>query len=183
MGFIDELLSSAKIVVDKAGKQTDKVLEISKLKYQSIQLQNELSHLYEQLGVATYAKMVQEADNGDLIASLGDEITEVRAALEVVEEKISEQKNLRTCPNCGAKLPVRLFSAPAAVQSWKMMRMCPRMMPAAAAMRNAALPAARNAAPMRSRPAAAAKRLWMKRKRLRDAVKRIPLPVRRKNAE
>ena len=105
MGFIDELLSSAKIVVDKAGKQTDKVLEISKLKYQSIQLQNELSHLYEQLGVATYAKMVQEADNGDLIASLGDEITEVRAALEVVEEKISEQKNLRTCPNCGAKLP------------------------------------------------------------------------------
>lgn len=105
MGFIDELLSSAKIVVDKAGKQTDKVLEISKLKYQSIQLQNELAHLYEQLGVAVYAKMVQEADNGDLIASLGDEITEVRAALEVVEEKISEQKNLRTCPNCGAKLP------------------------------------------------------------------------------
>ena len=50
MGFIDELLSSAKIVVDKAGKQTDKVLEISKLKYQSIQLQNELGHLYEQLG-------------------------------------------------------------------------------------------------------------------------------------
>ncbi len=105
MGFIDELLSSAKIVVDKAGKQTDKVLEISKLKYQSIQLQNELGHLYEQLGVATYAKMVQEADNGDLIASLGDEITEVRAALEVVEEKISEQKNLRSCPNCGAKMP------------------------------------------------------------------------------
>ena len=30
------------------------------------------------------------------------------------------------------------------------------------------------------RPAAAAKRLRMKRKRLRDAVKRIPLPVRRK---
>lgn len=105
MGFIDELLSSAKIVVDKAGKQTDKVLEISKLKYQSIQLQNELTHLYEQLGVAVYAKMVQEADNGDLIASLGDEITEVRAALDVVEEKISEQKNIRTCPQCGARLP------------------------------------------------------------------------------
>ena len=114
MGFIDELLSSAKIVVDKAGKQTDKVLEISKLKYQSIQLQNELSHLYEQLGVATYAKMVQEADNGDLIASLGDEITEVRAALEVVEEKISEQKNLRTCPNCGAKVqPAGTIPCPA----------------------------------------------------------------------
>ena len=99
MGFIDELLSSAKIVVDKAGKQTDKVLEISKLKYQSIQLQNELgTPLMNSWGSRLYAKMVQEADNGDLIASLGDEITEVRAALEVVEEKISEQKNLRSCP-------------------------------------------------------------------------------------
>ena len=105
MVFIDELISSAKTMVDKAGKQTDKVLEISKLKYQSIQLQNELSHLYEQLGVAVYAKMTEEADNGDLLASLADEITEVRAALGVVEDKISEQKSQRTCPDCGAKLP------------------------------------------------------------------------------
>ena len=105
MGFLDELISSAKVVVDKAGKQTDKVVEVSKLKYQSIQLQNELSHLYEQLGVAVYSKMVEEYDNGDLIASLADEITEVRAALKVVEEKISEQKNEQYCPNCGAKSP------------------------------------------------------------------------------
>lgn len=103
MGFLDELISSAKVMVDKAGKQTDKVVEVSKLKYQSIQLQNEVSHLYEQLGVAVYAKMVEEYDNGDLIASLADEITEVRAALKVVEDKISEQKNEQFCPNCGAK--------------------------------------------------------------------------------
>lgn len=103
MGFLEELLVSAKNVVDKAGKQTDKVVEVSKLKYQSIQLQNELSHLYEQLGVAVYAKMTEEYDNGDLLASLADEITEVRAALKVVEEKISEQKNEQICPACGAK--------------------------------------------------------------------------------
>ena len=103
MGFLEELLVSAKNVVDKAGKKTDKVVEVSKLKYQSIQLQNELSHLYEQLGVATYGKMAEEVDNGDLLASLADEITEVRAALKVVEEKLSEQKNERICPECGAK--------------------------------------------------------------------------------
>ncbi len=103
MGFLDELISSAKVMVDKAGKQTDKVVEVSKLKYQSIQLQNEVNHLYEQLGVAVYAKMVEECNNGDLIASLADEITEVRAALKVVEDKISEQKNEQFCPKCGAK--------------------------------------------------------------------------------
>lgn len=103
MGFLEELLVSAKNVVDKAGKQTDKVVEVSKLKYQSIQLQNELSHLYEQLGVAVYAKMTEEYDNGDLLASLADEITEVRAALKVVEEKISEQRNEQICSVCGAK--------------------------------------------------------------------------------
>lgn len=103
MGFLEELLVSAKNVVDKAGKQTDKVVEVSKLKYQSIQLQNELSHLYEQLGVAVYAKMTEEYDNGDLLASLADEITEVKAALKVVEEKLSEQRNERICANCGAK--------------------------------------------------------------------------------
>jgi hypothetical protein len=105
MGFFDELIASARDLVDKAGKQTDKVVEVSKLKYQSIQLQNELNHLYEQLGVACYTKMTEEYDNGDLIASLADEITELRAALKVVDDKVSEQKNEKYCPVCGAKAP------------------------------------------------------------------------------
>ena len=166
MGFIDELLSSAKIVVDKAGKQTDKVLEISKLIYQSIQLQNELGHLYEQLGSRLMQKMVQEADNGDLIASLGDELPRCALPLRSLRKKSANRKTFAPARIAALNCPVRLFSAPAAVLSWKLMRMCLLMMLAAAAVRNAALPAVLNAAPMRSRPAAVVKRLWMQRKRL-----------------
>ena len=42
MGFLDELIASAKSVVGKAEQQTDKMVELSKLKYQSAQLAGEL---------------------------------------------------------------------------------------------------------------------------------------------
>lgn len=103
MGFLDELIASAKTVVGKAEKQTDKVVELSKLKYQSAQLSSELKSLYEKLGCAVYAMMNNEYENKELVDSLADEITEVRAALAVVNEKIDEQMNRRFCPACGAQ--------------------------------------------------------------------------------
>jgi len=103
MGFFDELKATAKSLVDKAGKKTDEVANIGKLKYQSIQLENELKGLYQQLGVNCYAKMVEEADNGDLIASIADEIKAILDEINEVNDKLTAAKNEKYCPECGAK--------------------------------------------------------------------------------
>ena len=43
----DDLITSAKNLVDIAGKKTDNVVEVSKLKYQYVQMTSELKALYE----------------------------------------------------------------------------------------------------------------------------------------
>ena len=103
MGFLDDIIASAKSVVGKAEEQTDKVVELSKLKYQSAQLSSELRSLYEKLGRAVYAMMNEEQGNKELVTSLAEEITEVRAAQAVVEDKLNERLNRRICPSCGAQ--------------------------------------------------------------------------------
>ncbi|MDD6033349.1 MAG: hypothetical protein PUC47_07710 [Oscillospiraceae bacterium] len=103
MGFLDDIIASAKSVVGKAEEQTDKVVELSKLKYQSAQLSSELRSLYEKLGRAVYAMMNEEQGNQELVNSLAEEITEVRAAQAVVEDKLNERLNRRICPSCGAQ--------------------------------------------------------------------------------
>ena len=62
MGIFEDLMAGAKNVVDYAGKKTDDVVELSKLKYQSSQLSNELRSLYEKLGCAVYSMMKSEYD-------------------------------------------------------------------------------------------------------------------------
>ena len=103
MGIFEDLMAGAKNVVDYAGKKTDDVVELSKLKYQSSQLSNELRSLYEKLGCAVYSMMKSEYDNNELIDSLASEIEEVKNALQEVSEKIAEKKEQKLCPACGTK--------------------------------------------------------------------------------
>lgn len=103
MGIFEDLMAGAKNVVDYAGKKTDDVVELSKLKYQSSQLSNELRSLYEKLGCAVYSMMKSEYDNNELIDSLASEIEEVKNALQEINEKIADKKELKLCPACGAK--------------------------------------------------------------------------------
>lgn len=103
MGIFEDLMAGAKNVVDYAGKKTDDVVELSKLKYQSSQLSNELRSLYEKLGCAVYSMMKSEYDNNELIDSLAAEIEEVKNTLQEVNEKIAEKKELKLCPACGTK--------------------------------------------------------------------------------
>ena len=98
MGIFEDLMAGAKNVVDYAGKKTDDVVELSKLKYQSSQLSNELRSLYEKLGSAVYSMMKSEYDNKELIDSLASEIEEVKNALQEISEKIAEKKRAKALP-------------------------------------------------------------------------------------
>ena len=103
MGFLDDIVASAKTVLGKAEKQTDKVVELSKLKYQSAQLNSEIKALYEKLGRTVYEMSADDTVDQDAVSALIEEITEVKAALAVVEDKIVDKMNRRVCANCGAQ--------------------------------------------------------------------------------
>lgn len=96
-------MAGAKNVVDFAEKKTDSVVELSKLKYQSSQLNNELRSLHEKLGSAVYSMMKSEYNNRELIDSLASEIEEVQNALQGVNQKIAEKRELKLCPACGVR--------------------------------------------------------------------------------
>ena len=98
----DDLMESAKNLADKAGKATDKAVEYSKMKYQSMQLSAELRELYEKLGNAVYTMVKSDFDNKDLMDSIIAEIDDVKERLETLNIKMAEQRNSQVCPACGA---------------------------------------------------------------------------------
>ena len=104
----DELLQkakeTAKTAVDLAGKKTEKVVEYSKLKIEQTKLNGELARLYEELGQATYRAMKCEEECAETMDILCDEIELILNDLEDLEQLISEKKNQKVCPDCGAKV-------------------------------------------------------------------------------
>lgn len=100
---LDDLISSAKNLVDIAGKKTDNVVEISKLKYQSVQMSAELKSLYEKLGNAVYTMVKSDFDNKELMDSLIEEIDSLKAKIDDVNFQIAQRKNIRICPACGSR--------------------------------------------------------------------------------
>lgn len=99
---LDDLIASAKNLADKAGKATDKAVEYSKLKYQSMQLASDLRGLYEKLGNAVYTMVKSDFDNKDLMDSIISEIDHVKDALQEINIQMAEYRNSVVCPACGA---------------------------------------------------------------------------------
>ncbi len=78
----DDLITSAKNLVDIAGKKTDNVVEVSKLKYQCVQMTSDLRSLYEKLGNAVYTMVKADFDNKELMDSLIEEIDSLKEKID-----------------------------------------------------------------------------------------------------
>mgnify|MGYP000625186861 FL=1 len=100
---LDDLINSAKNLVDIAGKKTDNVVEVSKLKYQCVQMSAELKSLYEKLGNAVYTMVKSDFSNKELMDSLIEEIDSLKERIDQVNQEIAKRKNIRVCPACGSR--------------------------------------------------------------------------------
>ncbi|MDF2566810.1 MAG: hypothetical protein K0R90_266 [Oscillospiraceae bacterium] len=103
MGMFDDILGKAKDVADVAGKKTGEFVETSKLKFQCVQINNEIKALYEKLGSAVYSMAKSGYENPELVKSIVDEISELLQKLNETSEKIADIKNVSICTCCGAK--------------------------------------------------------------------------------
>lgn len=99
---IDDIFDKAKSAVNVAAKKTEEVVEVSRLKFESAKLNNELAGVYEKLGHAVYEAKKGNYENNDLVESLCEDIDTLLADLDRINNDIADKKNQVICPTCGA---------------------------------------------------------------------------------
>lgn len=102
MGIIEDAIVKAKDVADVAGKKTGEALELTRLRINATELGNKIEKIYLDLGKKVYAAAKAEEDCTDFVNLKIEEIDKIKAEIERVEVKISELKNEKKCPECGA---------------------------------------------------------------------------------
>lgn len=102
MGTFDKFLNKAVDLANTAGKKTGEVVETSKIRLQSANVQNELQRMLIKLGHIVYEGHKTGCDNSDLIEGYIREIDQLHGQLDELTGKIGELKQLKTCTNCGA---------------------------------------------------------------------------------
>jgi len=105
MDMLDNFLGKAKDVYDVATKKTGEFVEVSKLKMESVKINNDIKKLYEKLGNSVYGMMKANYENQDIVNALVEEIDEKLESLSILSAKISDMKNISLCKACGAKNP------------------------------------------------------------------------------
>lgn len=102
---IDNIIDKARDVCDLATKKTTEVVESSKIKLDCVRVNGEIKKLYEKLGSTVYSMMRSNYENKELVDSLAEEIDEELEKLKLLNEKLSDVKNVNFCNVCGAKNP------------------------------------------------------------------------------
>ena len=104
MSILDNVSDKISKVALGIAKGTNKVVESSKVSIDLLEKKDELKEKYAEIG-----KLLADCENEEIIEKLGinDKMTEIRAlSNEIVELKIklSEIKNTKKCPDCGANI-------------------------------------------------------------------------------
>ena len=102
MTAMDDFMEKAKSFFDMAGRKTEETIEISKLKFTRMQVNNELQKSFEKLGSFTYKLKKTGEENSEIVDMCMKEIDELMSKLKDISNKIDEAKSLIRCPECNA---------------------------------------------------------------------------------
>jgi len=103
--MLEDIYSKAKKAAEFAGKKTETVVSISKLKLTAVQINSDIKMLYEKLGTAVYGMQKAGYENPELVADLVEEIDEKRKDLKKVRDRIALLQKAKDCPCCQSKNP------------------------------------------------------------------------------
>lgn len=104
MALLDNVSETISKVAKNIAKGTNKVVESSKVSIDLLEKKDDLKDKYAEIG-----KLLADCDDNEIIEKLGitGKINDIRALNnEIVELKIklSELKNTKKCPDCGANI-------------------------------------------------------------------------------
>ena len=93
-------------VANVAGKKTEEMVEVSKLKLQEVSLNADLQNCYERIGSLVYRSRKSGLDNEAEITEIISQVDDLLQELAQIQSKREELKKVKKCPNCGASCSV-----------------------------------------------------------------------------
>lgn len=103
--MFEDVFGKAKKAANVAGKKTEELVEISKLKFSAMQINTDIKALYEKLGNAVYSMKKANYENPDLVDGLVEEIDDKRKELKNIHAEIAVLQKAKECPCCQTKNP------------------------------------------------------------------------------
>ena len=102
MAFIDDAKRIVEDVSKKVVEGSGKAYETAKMKYSKFDIQNDIRRLYEELGRVVFNAHISDDDISEDAEILFEKITDKKAELAEIEEKLNIIKNNVICKTCGA---------------------------------------------------------------------------------
>ena len=98
----DGLINKAKTIASATGKKATEIVEVSKMKLQVVQINNDIDKLYKKIGELTYGKIKNNINSDEQINGISNQIDELFEQISELNAKISEAEQTVKCTNCGA---------------------------------------------------------------------------------
>lgn len=103
MGMLNDILTNARVAVNKVGEKTNDAYDIAKLNALKGRIKNDAHKAYKALGRKYYALYKKgELDGADFSKEL-DELDELHAQHDNICDQIEAAKSLKRCPVCNSK--------------------------------------------------------------------------------
>lgn len=96
----DDFMFAVKDVADMAGKKTEEVVGVSKLKLEKCRIEREIRDLYRKIGEATYQSLTNNNSNEEYVKSLCDTVKDRTDYLDELEQMIAQKKDMVVCKTC-----------------------------------------------------------------------------------
>lgn len=103
MGVFEEVVINAKTAAATVGKKAERLVDISKLRLNSAELENEITKKYEALGRFVYDSIKADTSVKGLLEEHVEEIDALYQKLDEVNEKINTLRKKAPCPVCGCQ--------------------------------------------------------------------------------
>lgn len=101
MGLFEDTVINVRSVANAVGKKAGKIADISKLKINAADLENEINKRFESLGRITYDAKKTGNDDEELVEECIHGIDELYEQLDSVNNQLTAAQNKVVCPLCG----------------------------------------------------------------------------------
>lgn len=105
MGLFEDVVVNAKSAVNVVGKKAGQIVDVSKLRINAADLNNEISKHYESLGRTIYEAKKTDNDSSDLVSECITAIDDLYEQLDAVNEQLVAMRAKLLCKNCGQENP------------------------------------------------------------------------------
>lgn len=105
MGLFEDVIVNAKTAVTVVGKKAGQFVDVSKLRINAADLNNEISKRYESLGRTIYEAKKADNDSADLVNECIVAIDDLYEQLGAVNEQLVAMRAKLICKSCGQENP------------------------------------------------------------------------------